>query len=87
MIETLPAPDAEGRSVSPDSKPLKQLKLRAGDVLYIPRGMPHVAQTANDSSAHLTIGLIGVTWRDVMHAAVHVVAQTRQEIRHSGALV
>ncbi len=81
MIDDLPAPNSEGKSVTPDAAPLKQLTLRAGDVLYMPRGMPHVAQATDETSAHLTIGLIGVTWQDVMQAAVHVAAETRQDMR------
>ncbi|MCY0096410.1 JmjC domain-containing protein [Hoeflea ulvae] len=81
MIDTLSAPDDEGKSVSPTAAPLMQLTLRAGDVLYMPRGMPHVARATDETSAHLTIGLIGVTWRDLMQAAVHVAAETRQDMR------
>ncbi|WP_415920031.1 JmjC domain-containing protein [Tateyamaria sp. SN6-1] len=81
MIDNMPAPDAPGQGITPDAPPLAELTLRAGDVLYVPRGMPHVAQATDETSAHLTIGLIGVTWRDLMQAAVHVAAQTRTDMR------
>ncbi|PFH36361.1 histone lysine demethylase JmjC NO66 [Besnoitia besnoiti] len=36
-------------------EPLMELVLREGDVLYIPRGFPHAAETAAEPSLHLTI--------------------------------
>ncbi len=44
--------------------------LQAGDCLYLPRGHPHAAETVDDSSAHLTIGLLALMWH---HAVRHAV--------------
>lgn len=51
-------------------EPLLDLTLRAGDVLHVPRGYPHVAESLDEISDHLTIGLVAVTWHRVVRAAV-----------------
>jgi hypothetical protein len=38
-------------------QPVTELTLRPGDVLYIPRGFPHVARTNDESALHLTLSL------------------------------
>lgn len=50
--------------------PLLDLTLRAGDVLYLPRGYPHMAESLDELSDHLTIGLVSVTWDRVVRKAV-----------------
>jgi bifunctional lysine-specific demethylase and histidyl-hydroxylase NO66 len=46
------------------------LHLRPGDVLYLPAGTRHAAQTVDRPSLHLTIGVRTVTWRDLVRRAV-----------------
>jgi bifunctional lysine-specific demethylase and histidyl-hydroxylase NO66 len=41
-------------------------ELREGDVLYVPRGMPHLVRTADSSSIHLTISINTMTWADLL---------------------
>lgn len=43
-------------------EPLLDLTLQPGAVLYLPRGHPHVAETTDGASAHLTVGLLAITW-------------------------
>jgi Cupin superfamily protein len=43
-----------------------ELTLKAGDVFYCPRGLFHAARSTDDVSLHITLGLIGKTWADVM---------------------
>ena len=50
--------------------PLLDLTLRAGDCLYLPRGYPHAAETIDQHSDHLTIGLVAVTWQRVLRKAI-----------------
>jgi mannose-6-phosphate isomerase-like protein (cupin superfamily) len=45
---------------------LGEVTLGAGDVLYLPTSTRHRAATTDRSSLHLTIGLIPVTYRDVL---------------------
>ena len=42
----------------------------AGDCLYLPRGYPHAAETVDQHSDHLTIGLVAVTWQRVLRKAI-----------------
>jgi hypothetical protein len=45
---------------------LGDVTIRPGDVMYVPRGVRHRAETATETSLHLTIGIIRVTYRQVM---------------------
>ena len=51
--------------------------LSPGDCLYVPRGVPHLAQSLEGVSAHLTLGVLTVTWHDVVR---DVVAGTADEL-------
>src|SRR5262249_26048300 len=48
----------------------RELTLRAGDVLYCPRGLFHSARSTDEVSLHITLGLIVKTWADVMVEAI-----------------
>lgn len=48
--------------------PIMVTRLRAGDVLYIPRGFPHCAATAEETSLHVTLSLRPMTWAEAMRA-------------------
>jgi ribosomal protein L16 Arg81 hydroxylase len=50
--------------------PSTELTLKAGDVFYCPRGLYHSARSTDDVSLHITLGLIGKTWADIMIEAV-----------------
>ncbi|HEX3125714.1 MAG TPA: cupin domain-containing protein [Thermoanaerobaculia bacterium] len=52
------------------SRKLTELSLRAGDILYIPRGMPHCAVARDAPSLHLTVSLSALYWLDFFKAAV-----------------
>ena len=45
---------------------LGDVQLAAGDTMYIPAGTQHSAITTGQASFHLTLGLIRVTYRDVI---------------------
>jgi bifunctional lysine-specific demethylase and histidyl-hydroxylase NO66 len=51
-------------------KPLHDTTLRAGDTLYIPRGWPHEAASADETSLHITVGLHPPTRLDAVRAAL-----------------
>jgi hypothetical protein len=54
-----------------DEEPRSQM-LRPGDVLYLPRGILHDALSQGaQSSLHLTIGLLGQSWGDALHAVLN----------------
>jgi hypothetical protein len=50
--------------------PTREFTLHAGDLFYCPRGLYHSARSTDEVSLHITLGLIGKTWADVMVEAV-----------------
>src|SRR5690349_12948479 len=48
----------------------RELALHAGDLLYCPRGLYHSARSTDEMSLHITLGLIGKTWADVLIEAM-----------------
>jgi predicted small metal-binding protein len=59
------------QTFSPDryelpARPLMELELTAGDLLYLPRGYVHTTTTAETSSAHVTIGITVYTWVELL---------------------
>jgi ribosomal protein L16 Arg81 hydroxylase len=48
----------------------REVTIHAGDVLYCPRGLCHAARATDETSLHITLGLIGRTWADLMVEAV-----------------
>ncbi len=44
--------------------------LSPGDCLYVPRGFPHAARTADAASVHLTVGVLAYRWEEVLRDAV-----------------
>lgn len=55
-----PHPDGSEETPSLDAL------MRAGDCLYIPKGVRHAARTVDRASIHLTLGVRTVTWADVL---------------------
>ncbi len=53
---------------------LAELTLRPGDLLYVPRGMPHCAVAQDATSLHLTIAITPLYWIDFLKAAVEQAA-------------
>jgi len=49
---------------------LEELRLEPGDLLYIPRGMPHCAKARDSASFHLTVSINPLYWTDFLQAAV-----------------
>jgi len=47
-----------------------EIELHPGDLLYLPRGVVHVARTTESLSLHLSIGLHAVTWAGMIRGAV-----------------
>jgi Cupin superfamily protein len=57
----------ESRLKTPE---IAELRLRPGDLLYVPRGMPHHAIAQDSTSLHLTFSVVPVYWTDFLKAAV-----------------
>jgi len=43
-----------------------EFMLTAGDVLYLPRGVMHAAESGEETSLHITLGLIAYTWSEFL---------------------
>lgn len=59
----------------------KEITLRAGDILYMPRGVPHEAYTTDKSSMHITIGIYSTQWIDFITKSLLNLSQKHIELR------
>lgn len=63
-----------------------ELTLTPGDVLFIPRGLYHSANTSAESSVHMTVGIFSPNWIDVLRDAIPALTNDdRVRISLSGA--
>ena len=67
-------------------EPVMDVTLRAGDMLYLPRGWLHQAMTSDVPSLHLTVGISVATWRDAMREALDEAAREEVELRRGVVL-
>jgi len=58
--------------------PVQEMRLDAGDLLYLPRGFVHEAFTSEVASLHLTVGIEVFRWADLLASAVSCVS--RQDV-------
>jgi hypothetical protein len=65
--------------------PLLTVEMRPGDVLYIPRGVIHVAKTSDQHSLHLTFSLHPPKLSDVAATAVELAAEADTSLRTSAS--
>jgi ribosomal protein L16 Arg81 hydroxylase len=63
--------------------PTREIDLRAGDLLYIPRGHVHEAFTSERASLHLTVGVNVCRWVDVLQQALAGAAAADVAFRRS----
>lgn len=63
--------------------PTMELTLCPGDLLYLPRGYPHDAQSKDGASLHLTIGLVPITWASVIMRTVRSAIDENWQLRKS----
>ena len=70
-------------SLTPQARahPELEITLHAGDVLYVPRGFIHEAYTREAHSLHITLGVFGFYWADLLSEAVWAVAERDLELR------
>jgi hypothetical protein len=64
-------------------KVIDEFVLRAGDMAYVPRGVVHDAIATTEQSLHITTGLIGHRWVDLLLEAVADVALRDPDLRRS----
>jgi len=63
--------------------PAKEVTLRAGEMLYIPRGHVHEAFTSDEASLHLTLGVEVFRWADLLASALASLSQRDARLRQS----
>jgi lysine-specific demethylase/histidyl-hydroxylase NO66 len=56
--------------ISPPGAAEIDVELKSGDSLYVPRGVLHAAETVAHESAHMTIGILALTWMDIVKLVV-----------------
>lgn len=59
----------------------REITMRAGDILYMPRGVPHEAYTTDKSSMHITVGIQSVQWIDFITKSLLNLSQKHIELR------
>lgn len=81
----LPAEGEDNCPLSPDAlgAPKREFELRAGDLLYIPRGHVHEAKTADSASVHVTVGVRCFQWSDLLSEVLSLATQHDVELRRS----
>jgi ribosomal protein L16 Arg81 hydroxylase len=62
---------------------IAELTLQPGDLLYVPRGMPHCAVARDSTSLHLTISITPLYWTDFLKAAVEQASVHAPELRRA----
>jgi hypothetical protein len=67
----------------PPSAPIEEFELRAGDLLYIPRGVMHAARATAEPSLHVTAGLMAFTWADFFLQGVAEAALADESLREN----
>jgi len=59
----------------------EEFDLRAGDTLYVPRGLVHEAVSTDETSMHATVGVLTTTWFDFLLEAVESLAAEDKDLR------
>jgi ribosomal protein L16 Arg81 hydroxylase len=73
----------DGRKALLEVPQIAELRLQPGDVLYVPRGMPHCAVARDSTSLHLTFSITPLYWFDFLKAAVEQAVVHAPELRRS----
>ncbi|WP_329571345.1 JmjC domain-containing protein [Kitasatospora sp. NBC_01266] len=79
----LPLPEQRYDKSKAAAEPDQEFDLRAGDLLYLPRGTIHSASSNDTASAHITIGIRPVIWAQVIGDAVEEVFAEDVRFRRS----
>ena len=62
-------------------RPTFEVTLEPGDLLYLPRGVPHSAASQGEASVHLTVGLYPLRWHRFFGMLIDLIARKEMEIR------
>jgi hypothetical protein len=67
-------PDQQRAEILDSLDEPRELTLRPGDVLYLPRGFLHGAEAVDHTSVHLTAAMAPITKADMLHQLVEVLS-------------
>ncbi|WP_432547241.1 cupin domain-containing protein [Kineococcus sp. SYSU DK004] len=86
-VVELPLRSQPSKDLGPDPvggrAPVVDTVLEPGDALYLPRGWLHSAQTTDERSIHLTVGLLSTTWADVLGDLLTGAGHDAVALRHA----
>ena len=57
--------------------------LKAGDIVYIPRGWMHEARSLDSNSLHITVGALVYSWADYITDAIGAVCMSEPSLRNA----
>jgi hypothetical protein len=66
------------------SEPMEEVHLKAGDLMYLPRGYIHKTFTSDCSSLHVTVAVAVLRWADLLSAAL--AGLSRRDVRFRQAV-
>ena len=72
------------KALGDPGEPVMDFTLAPGDTMYLPRGWPHEAETSDEASLHLTVGLHPPTRLDALRSAL---AACGEDVEFRRALV
>lgn len=79
-----PGRNEAGRDEITELGPLAvEALLEAGDSLYLPRGFVHQAESVDEPSVHITIGIHVVTWLDLLSVALGQSGYRHESLRQA----
>lgn len=61
--------------------PILSVELKSGDLLYVPRGFVHDAETTDNASLHMTVGVYPTQWSDVFGTLLQVASMRNANLR------
>jgi ribosomal protein L16 Arg81 hydroxylase len=62
---------------------LHDFTLNQGDLIYIPRGFVHAAECGDAPSLHITLGVTGLFWDDLLQATIKAMILHDQRLREA----
>ena len=60
-----------------------ETRLKAGDLLYLPRGWVHAASTSDRTSLHLTFGVTVSTWSDLLNGILETLSEENESLNRA----
>lgn len=83
LVNTAQAMKARTKVDEESAQLSRRVLLHQGDLLYLPRGLPHKAVASDETSLHLTVGLHTLYWVDFLKVAVEEACLDYEPLRRS----